>query len=42
MKNYDGGLLKFMEKEDANKVPKDLHDGLVGGHFVEETNVHKF
>jgi len=28
-------------EDDANKVFKDLHDGLTGGHFSEETTTHK-
>jgi hypothetical protein len=27
-KNYDGDFLSCLEKEDANKFPKDLHDGM--------------
>lgn len=40
-KNYDGVLLRCLEEDDANKVFKDLHDGLTGGHFSEETTTHK-
>jgi hypothetical protein len=32
-KNYDGVLLWCLEKQDVDKVMKDMHDGLVGGHF---------
>ena len=28
-------------EDDANKGFKDLHDGLTGGHFSEETTTHK-
>jgi hypothetical protein len=27
--NYDGVLLSFLEKQDVDKVLKDIHDGLV-------------
>ena len=32
-KNYEGVLLRFLGKEDAEKVLKDHHDGPTGGHF---------
>ena len=41
-KNYDGVLLRCLEKEDAKKVMIDLHDGLAGGHFYGYTITHKF
>jgi hypothetical protein len=31
--NYNGVLLECLEKEDVEKVLKELHDGLTGGHF---------
>ena len=40
-KNYDGVLLRFLEKEDAKKVITELHDGPTGGHFSEDTTAHK-
>ena len=40
-KNYDGVLLRFLEKEDAKKVMIDLHDGPAGGHFSGDTTAHK-
>ena len=40
-KNYDGVLLRCLEKEDANKVMIDLHDGPAGGHFSGDTIAHK-
>lgn len=33
--------MKGRNKEDANKVLKKFHDGRVGGHFGEETILHK-
>ena len=39
--NYDGVLLICLEREDADKVLKELHDGPVGGHFAENTTPHK-
>jgi hypothetical protein len=39
--NYDGVLLICLEREDVDKVLKELHDGLVGGHFVGDTTTHK-
>ena len=40
-KNYDGVLLRCLEKEDAKKVMIDLHDGPAGGHFSRDTTAHK-
>ena len=40
-KNYDGVLLRFLEKEDVKKVMIDLYDGPVGGHFSGDTTSHK-
>ena len=40
-KNYDGVLLRCLEKEDATKVMTDLHDGPAGGHFSGDTTAHK-
>ena len=40
-KNYDGVLLRCLEKEDAKKVITELHDGPVGGHFSEDMTAHK-
>ena len=36
-KNYDGVLLRGLEREDVAKVVKELHDGPVGGHFLGDT-----
>ena len=41
-KNYDGVLLRCLEKEDAKKVMIDLHDGPAGGHFSGDTKTIKF
>ena len=40
-KNYDGVLLRCLEKEDAKKVMIDLHDWPAGGHFSRDTKTHK-
>jgi hypothetical protein len=39
--NYDVVLLRCLEREDANKFLKELHDGLAGGHFAGDTTAHK-
>ena len=39
--NYDGVLLRCLEREHVDKVMKELHDGPVGGHFVGNTTAHK-
>jgi hypothetical protein len=39
--NYDLMLLKYLEKEEADKVLFDLHDGPTGGHFGGKTTAHK-
>lgn len=36
-RNFDGVLLRCLEKEEAKKVLKDHHDGPVGGHFSGDT-----
>ena len=40
-KNYDGVLLRCLEKEDAEKVMTDLHDGPTRGHYSGDTTAHK-
>ena len=40
-KNYDGVFLRCLECDDATKVVIELHDGPVGGHFLEDTTTHK-
>ena len=40
-KNYDGVFLRCLEREDATKVVKELHDHSVGGHFSRDTTDHK-
>jgi hypothetical protein len=32
--NYDGVILRCLEREDVKKVLKELHDGPTGGNFV--------
>jgi hypothetical protein len=39
--NYDGVLLRCLEREDAEKVLKELHDGPIIGHFAGNTTAHK-
>jgi len=39
--NHDKVLLRCLEKEDVEKVLKDLHDGPTHGHFAGETIAHK-
>jgi hypothetical protein len=39
--NYDGVLLRCLECEDAEKIMREIHDGLVAGHFVGDTTAHK-
>ena len=39
-KNYDKVLLICLEKDDVEHILTELHDGLVGGHFSEETTAH--
>jgi len=40
-KNYDRVFLRCLEKQDADKVLKDMHDGPTGGHFLGDTIAHK-
>ena len=40
-KNYDGILLRCLEKDDAEHVLKEMHDSPVGGHYGGETIAHK-
>jgi len=39
--NYDGLLPRCLEKEDVERVLRELHDALAGGNFARETIVHK-
>jgi hypothetical protein len=39
--NYDGVLLRCLEREDVDKVLTELHDGPVRGHFAGNTTAHK-
>jgi hypothetical protein len=39
--NYDGVLLICLEREDVDKVLKELHDGPVGGYFAGNITAHK-
>jgi hypothetical protein len=38
--NYDGVLLKCLEKTEAERVLNELHDGPTGGHFGGDTIAH--
>ena len=40
-KKYDGVFLRCLEREDAAKVVKELHDGPAGGHLLGDTTAHK-
>jgi hypothetical protein len=40
-RNYDGVLLRCLEKQDVDKVLKELHDGPARGNFAGETTTHK-
>ena len=40
-KNYDGVFLRCLEKDDVERVLKELHDVPIGGHYTGETTVHK-
>jgi hypothetical protein len=39
--NYDAVLLRCLEHEDAEKVLREIHDGLPGGNFAGDTTSHK-
>jgi hypothetical protein len=39
--NYDGVLLRCIEREKEEKVLKEIHDGLAGGHFTGNTTTKK-
>eukprot|EP00253_Pinus_taeda_P012640 PITA_12640 len=39
--NYDSVLLRCLEKQEAQRVLQELHDGPVGGHFGVDTIAHK-
>jgi hypothetical protein len=39
--NYDGVILRCLERKDADKVLNELHDGPVGGNFAGNTISHK-
>jgi len=39
--NYDRLLLRCLEKEDVEKVLREIHDGPLGVNFVGETTAHK-
>ena len=39
--NYDNVLLIFLENVNVDHFLTELHDGLVGGHFDEETTIDR-
>eukprot|EP00253_Pinus_taeda_P016073 PITA_16073 len=39
--NYDYVLLRCLEKQEAQRVLQELHDGPAGGHFGADTTAHK-
>jgi hypothetical protein len=39
--NFDGVLMRCLEKDEAEKVLLELHAGEAGGHFGGDTTVHK-
>ena len=40
-KNCDNVLLRCLEKDDAEHILRELHDGPASGHFSRETTAHK-
>ena len=40
-KNFDGVLMRCLEKDEAEKVLFELHAGEAGGNFGGDTNSHK-
>ena len=40
-KKYDGVFLRCLEREDASKIVKELHDRPAGGHYSGDTTAHK-
>jgi hypothetical protein len=39
--NFDGVLMRCLEKDEAEKVLLELHAGEAGGHFGGDTTAHK-
>jgi hypothetical protein len=39
--NFDGVLMRCLEKDEAEKVFLELHAGEAGGHFGGDTTTHK-
>jgi len=39
--NYDGVLLRCLEKDDAEKVLRVIHDVPTSGHFAREITANK-
>ena len=39
--NFDGVLMRYLEKDEAEKVLLELHAGEAGGHFGGDTTAHK-
>eukprot|EP00253_Pinus_taeda_P027971 PITA_27971 len=40
-RNYDSVLLRCLEKTEAKKVLRELHDGPAGGHYAGDATAHK-
>jgi hypothetical protein len=40
-KNYDGVLLRCLERQDVDNVLKYMHNGPASGHFSEDTTTYK-
>jgi hypothetical protein len=40
--NFDGVLMRCLEKDEAEKVLLELHAGEAGGNFGGDTTAHKF
>ena len=38
---FDGILMRYLEKDEAEKVLLELHSGEAGGHFGGDTTAHK-
>ena len=40
-KDPNGVLLRCVNKDEADKLLRELHSGYCGGHFVARTTAHK-
>jgi len=39
--SLDGVILRCVNKEESEKLIKEFHDGLCGGHYAARTTTHK-